>query len=654
MLVTNNKSLIIMGCIFTICALMTIEHFFWGVACVSLLAILLRVLSATHIIRPLKRLHLTCLSVTGLTILIYSAFYYRNIADTFISLLLMGCSLKFLEYANKRDLYVQCTALLFLTAVPLIFHYEFYIIIYIVLMIILLFWSFISITHKQSNRSDFKLIIRLFAPALPVAIVMFLVLPRTGAFWVIPNTSQAHSGISPVLTPGSIDRISKSDKLIARVMFHGPIPASRYFRAIVYEKSTPMGWVEGDTDSAQRRQLLWYKYLVNQKRQPTGNGKTTEYDVILESLNTPYIPTLRYSITNQKRVFYLNSDVYTNNNNSASRQYLHFTYLPDKAPIRERLEKQQIVDLLHYNLGSNKKTQELVHELTGELTSDKEKVQAILRYFSTNKFIYTLEPGSYKGSTMLDDFLFTKRAGFCVHYAHAMAVMLRMAGIPSRLVGGYMGGEINADENYVTLKEYDAHAWVEAFVDDAWVEYDPTALIAEWDASSGESVVARANGISEEKNIWTYLADIKESIDIHWTKMILNFDSDTQKGMFKDSLMLVLGVVIMAFIIYFLIVLFTSKAANRDIIAPELVLMRKAVALIISGNSARNPANEPEPEIWHTFGEFARMLAEHRSKYSEAFNSMYSIYFKLHYQQNIDRNTAMKELKESFTRLKKI
>ena len=71
-----------MGCIFTICALMTIEHFFWGVACVSLLAILLRVLSATHIIRPLKRLHLTCLSVTGLTILIYSAFYYRNIADT--------------------------------------------------------------------------------------------------------------------------------------------------------------------------------------------------------------------------------------------------------------------------------------------------------------------------------------------------------------------------------------------------------------------------------------------------------------------------------------------------------------------------------------------------------------------------------------------
>ena len=65
--------------------------------------------------------------------------------------------------------------------------------------------------------------------------------------------------------------------------------------------------------------------------------------------------------------------------------------------------------------------------------------------------------------------------------------------------------------------------------------------------------------------------------------MILNFDSDTQKGMFKDSLMLVLGVVIMAFIIYFLIVLFTSKAANRDIIAPELVLMRKAVALIISG-----------------------------------------------------------------------
>ena len=256
MLVTNNKSLIIMGSIFVTCSLMSISHIFAGTVIVCIAAIILRILSATHVIKPLNRFYIRIISYVGLLILVTGAFMTRNIADTFISLLMMGCSLKFLEYANKRDLYVQCCALMFLTIIPLIFHFQFYIMLYIMVISTLIIWAFVSITHVQSVRDDLKLLFRIMIPAVPVTIVMFLVLPRTGAFWVLPNQGNAQTGISSTLSIDGLGNLSQSDKLVARVIFHDGIPASRYFRAIVYEKYTAEGWSEGDEDLAMRRNCL--------------------------------------------------------------------------------------------------------------------------------------------------------------------------------------------------------------------------------------------------------------------------------------------------------------------------------------------------------------------------------------------------------------
>lgn len=638
-----------MGGIFVTCSLMSIFHIYIGVVVICIAAIVLRIMSATHVIKPLNRFYIRVISFIGIVVLTVSAVVTPNLADTFISLLMMGCSLKFLEYANKRDLYVQCCALLFLTIIPLIFHYQFYVMIYIIVMCIMIIWAFVSITHVQSVKEDLRLLLKIILPAVPVTIVMFLVLPRTGAFWVIPNLDKTQSGISSTLNIDGLGDMSKSDKLVARVVFHGNIPSSRYFRALVYEKYSAEGWTEGDDDRNKRRTLAFYKYLPGSKAQPQPLAAKTDYDIILENTGTPYIPTLRYSYTNMRRVFYLSTDVYTTNNNGSGRQYYHFTYLPDKSPQSERLGTGQSDNTLYYSEYNNESTQAFVKQITAEAENDREKVQAILKFFSSGQFKYTLTPGRYSRASFLDDFLFKRKQGYCVHYASAMALMLRMAGIPSRVVGGYMGGEVNSDENYVTLREYDAHAWVEAYVDHKWTEYDPTALIANWNYSSeGESVIGMSNGIRAEDSLLSSLDKIREFIDMQWTMFILNFDSERQQSLFKGSIAAILGLVLLAFAAYVAILMLTSGDKKRVRLAPELIIMRKAVKAILK--------NEPQNiEIWHTYGHLSDILTQKNSPYAAVFTDMYALYLSIHYKPaGREKTVMMSELKRKFGILKRI
>src|SRR5690606_23783867 len=102
----------------------------------------------------------------------------------------------------------------------------------------------------------------------------------------------------------------------------------------------------------------------------------------------------------------------------------------------------------------------------------------MLGYFSREPFHYTLKPPTL-GPESIDSFLFDSRRGFCAHYAGAMTFVLRAAGIPARAAARYQGGELNPDGNYLTVRQFDAHAWVEYWQPGiGWRSVDPTAAVA--------------------------------------------------------------------------------------------------------------------------------------------------------------------------------
>ncbi len=121
---------------------------------------------------------------------------------------------------------------------------------------------------------------------------------------------------------------------------------------------------------------------------------------------------------------------------------------------------------------------ERIAQLAKELTKGmrgRQKAESIETYLRAN-MSYSLDPQRTEGKSPLEDFLFFSKQGFCEHYATAMAVLLREAGIPSRLVTGFTEGEWNDFGNYFIVRQSNAHAWVEAYIleDNGWITFDPT------------------------------------------------------------------------------------------------------------------------------------------------------------------------------------
>jgi transglutaminase-like putative cysteine protease len=174
---------------------------------------------------------------------------------------------------------------------------------------------------------------------------------------------------------------------------------------------------------------------------------------------------------------------------------------------------------------------------TGEI------VERALRFFRDGDFSYSLNPGTY-GENAFEEFLFERRTGFCEHYAAAFATLMRVAGVPSRVVLGYHGGELNhvLGKPYVIVRQSDAHAWTEVWIQGrGWQRVDPTEAIAPERISSGLAsyLQSRASadlpegGASNAMLGWReIMRDVRlawDSLNHQWDLRVLNFNEDEQR-----------------------------------------------------------------------------------------------------------------------------
>jgi transglutaminase-like putative cysteine protease len=117
-------------------------------------------------------------------------------------------------------------------------------------------------------------------------------------------------------------------------------------------------------------------------------------------------------------------------------------------------------------------------QLRAQSASDADFARAVLAWFRDNGLEYTLEPGVTSVDSV-DTTLFDSKRGFCGHFASAYAMMMRAAGVPARVVTGYFGGEWNPVGGYLIVRQSDAHAWTEVWLEGkGWTRIDPTAVIA--------------------------------------------------------------------------------------------------------------------------------------------------------------------------------
>ncbi|MGH9760918.1 MAG: DUF4129 domain-containing transglutaminase family protein, partial [Blastocatellia bacterium] len=156
----------------------------------------------------------------------------------------------------------------------------------------------------------------------------------------------------------------------------------------------------------------------------------------------------------------------------------------------------------------------LAHQIADGYKSPYEKAKAVERYLKTS-YKYSLDVKPTEGDP-LAEFLFDTKAGFCEYFATAMAIMLRTLDIPTRVVNGFQMGEYNEISDFYTVRERDAHSWVEVYFpgNSAWVEFDPTPSAGINDYSNG-GLAAR-------------IRQLMDSAEAFWMDYVVTLDRNEQ------------------------------------------------------------------------------------------------------------------------------
>jgi len=386
--------------------------------------------------------------------------------------------------------------------------------------------------NAGSTKKNVRMVGKLLLQGAPLAILLFMVFPRLpGPLWSLPDDATGVTGLSDSMRPGSIGSLSQSDEVAFRVEFDGtpPPPDKRYWRGPVMDDFDGFGWTISDnpsrvsitksnaeTDShytvmMQATNQRWLFALDHPSSLPMSNTADNADSRILASLTAdlqlksdkPITQVLRY-----------------NQSSSLTRSF--------KSPTKPNALQTQLA-------GRNPQTVAYAKQLRSEHNTDEDYANAILSHFNINDFRYTLKP-TLLGDSPVDEFLFSTRNGFCEHYASAFVVMLRAAGIPSRVVTGYLGGEMNG--NYMIVRQSDAHAWAEAYIDGHWVRYDPTGAVA---PARVETNMAAALGDGEPVPMMArqgsdWLKQFKLRIDemnYDWQRLVVDFNNESQHKMWE-------------------------------------------------------------------------------------------------------------------------
>jgi len=459
--------------------------------------------------------------------------------ELMVSLLIVGFTLKLLELKNRTDFVLLIFISLFILATQFIQFNHFLAALYGFFCLTLLCATLMQLYSRVEQdsiwcgiRPGFYILLQ----AIPFMLILFVVMPRLGSFWAVPSPQQAKTGMSDSMSPGDFSELMESNEVAFRVKFLNNSPAREklYWRSLVFSDFDGRRW------SQSREQKFENEFNQASKKLRSHiayEGDEVEYDVIAEASRQSWL----YALAAPKSW----------SNNIAFARDMR---LQAFGPVNERMS-YHVVSALNYQFNEirseeltqntvlpksgNPKTRERARAWRAETGSNEKFIEKVLAYYQQS-FFYTLKPPAL-GVDVVDEFLWGTRQGFCEHFASSFVFFMRAAGIPARVVVGYQGGDINSVDGSLTVRQRDAHAWSEVWLEGkGWVMFDPTASVAPQRIQQGieqslsetdRQFLAKPFGSSIKFIL--HLRERWDAVNLNWTRWVLNFDSDTQSSLLK-------------------------------------------------------------------------------------------------------------------------
>lgn len=448
--------------------------------------------------------------------------------DAGVALLIVMAAMKLLEMRTQREVVLSVYLGFFLVMTNFLFSQSIPLGIYLLACV----WLFVA-TLVGFNRVGRTPTVRerlvpsglLLLQALPLMVVFFVLFPRvSGPLWALPQDARAAvTGLSDSLDPGNISQLIQSDAVAFRVEFEDRMPPF----GILYWRGPVMWDFDGRTwrmpsfspmlDRGPGKAEKPVRYAVTiephgkhwlfaldipQKAAP---GSSLRFDLQMRSVR-PVDTKMRYELTS----------------------FVDYEY-------GERMTAGLRDYALRLDETRNPRAVALGRQWKAELRDPAAIVNRAFQYYN-REFTYTLEPPPLPQRDPYDAFLFETKRGFCEHYAGSFALIMRAAGIPSRVVTGYQGGEVNPFNNELIVRQQDAHAWAEIWIEGrGWVRVDPTAAVSPLRVEGGvnaalgpigtmSSLIAadRLGLLAKARFAW-------QLVNSQWDQWIVGYNVDRQR-----------------------------------------------------------------------------------------------------------------------------
>jgi len=364
----------------------------------------------------------------------------------------------------------------------------------------------------------------------PIIIIFYLIFPRADINFKIFDPSVSSLGIPDNINLGSFREFSNSEEPVFTLINKNYKKDQLYFRVKVFD------YMEKNRSWRPTSNIYMYNTFKNHTKVNTGQNLGETYEIILEPYKGKWIPTLANS-----KLKTIDNEIYENLFN----QTFSIKNLIDR---KKKLEffkyknNQEIYDRLkdYYTLLPNTISKDLVSwaiENKKDKT-DEQYLNTIIKTFADGSYFYNLSPKNLSGNSYAD-FFFNSKEGYCEYFAGTFVLLARLGGIPSRIVSGYLGGDLNNIGDFYVFRQKDAHAWAEVWFErEGWVKVDPTKYIPQ------ENVRNTLNDLFNYKKntsdssislkIFKYVGYYLNYTDFIWTQHLLSYDNNQRKSFINN------------------------------------------------------------------------------------------------------------------------
>ncbi len=464
-----------------------------------------------------------------------------------VTMLVVLMALKTLELRARRDAFVVFFLGFFLILTQFLYSQT----LPVALAMLVAVWGLLTalvLAHmpvgQPALRQAAALSARCALLGAPVMVLLFVLFPRIGPLWGLPQDGLAKTGLSSSMQMGSMAELAADESVALRLRFQDarpPTPDALYFRGPVLSRFDGREWtalrggfVPGVRPPAELRV----------------RGPALGYEMTLEPLRLPVLPLLEataaaprlegYRVQQQANLQWRTDRPIFERLRFNAEAHLDFTHGPIE-PV------PSLDDDLALPPGTNPRTLAWAAALRAEPRYANAPPQvlaaALMQHIRSGGYTYTLTPGAYAedgGLDAIDEFWLDRRQGFCEHFAAAFVVVLRAMGVPARVVTGYQGADASAVDGYTIVRQSNAHAWAEYWQQGrGWVRADPTAAVAPERIVRSRRLVPEPGLVAGALGgmspaLLERLRDGWEAVNNRWNQWVLNYSRGQQIDLLKE------------------------------------------------------------------------------------------------------------------------